>query len=713
MRVRFLMLCVLLGPFAARAQMPSPVPTGFDSLFVGMDLRIDTARFSYPEARVVIAGESHLAFHYSEDAPMVELRLWPRRPAHFQGKELVLEGSPDWDIVDSMQWIDDRFFRCRLRFKSLSRVDLSALVFRIRDGERQSRVMLKLFAYTTTWATFYPGEEDLFIGEEKRYEIVTNQLGNLRLSGEWKQGPDFDFRLYTQDGVGYVSVIPHFTGSRDLLIRFETIRPFLRADGTFGYELPEVRRTLHVKESRLRFLRMDQREVIRERDNVEGIEIQIENDRLLRLHKTYRIEDREERGGPLVAELFTVRYLSNDRVLCMLRPYQYHRMQDGYLFVKDGDEALFVTNVAILPELRIREVQILRDGASWEQSRHIFPGERIEIQLEGEGFSQANIHFEGLDIVSRDTMAANDRVARFVVDVPLDLRKNKLAVYNKGKNTGISLELREYQRPRPLDFVMINYGEGSLPVNELVEPIFYSGTIRDVVFHFEDNRIDQGAQLFGQQILEMEIRVSGPRGELIEVQRLDRVTVCPGEQSIRHAFYQGQQCQRQDISLNQLIFRKTHSLDTWSRIEITVRHRSDAYGGQGFSQKMEIMLHRSATFDVEVSFPAGLMIKRVGVDGFPGLGGISLAMLAEFSFYHKNQYRRPKPFKLGGGFLAQNAFNFNPETTDRDLGIVLLGSVYPLRRDRKLSFPLYGGFGYFLNERKFFYLLGPGIRVNF
>jgi len=124
-------------------------------------------------------------------------------------------------------------------------------------------------------------------------------------------------------------------------------------------------------------------------------------------------------------------------------------------------------------------------------------------------------------------------------------------------------------------------------------------------------------------------------------------------------------------------------------------------------------LRKLMTFDVDVSFPAGLVIKRVGVDGFPGLSGISLAMLAQFSFYDKERIRRLKPYKVGAGFLAQNAFNFNPENTQRDLGIVVLGSVYPTRLDGKLTFPLFAGFGYFINEERFFYLIGPGIRISF
>ena len=107
------------------------------------------------------------------------------------------------------------------------------------------------------------------------------------------------------------------------------------------------------------------------------------------------------------------------------------------------------------------------------------------------------------------------------------------------------------------------------------------------------------------------------------------------------------------------------------------------------------------------------IIKKIGEDGFPNLGGISLAMIAQFSFYEPQKIRVEKPYKIGAGFIALNALNFSQNSQDRDLGVLVLGSVYPLKSTRKLSFPLYMGFGYFLNQSKLFYLIGPGIRINF
>jgi len=114
-----------------------------------------------------------------------------------------------------------------------------------------------------------------------------------------------------------------------------------------------------------------------------------------------------------------------------------------------------------------------------------------------------------------------------------------------------------------------------------------------------------------------------------------------------------------------------------------------------------------------VSFPAGLLIRKQGDTNFGNFGGVSLAMIAQFSFLEKDKVSVYKPYKIGAGFIALNAFNFSNNTTDRDLGAVVIGSLYPTRAEAKLRFPLYFGGGYLLTQKKFFWLLGPGIQVNF
>jgi hypothetical protein len=115
---------------------------------------------------------------------------------------------------------------------------------------------------------------------------------------------------------------------------------------------------------------------------------------------------------------------------------------------------------------------------------------------------------------------------------------------------------------------------------------------------------------------------------------------------------------------------------------------------------------------VDVSIPGGLLVRRVGVDGFGSFSGISLAVVPQFSFYKPDRIERLRPYKIGAGILALNAFNFSDNSTNRDVGLVVLGSVFPTKTGSKLSFPLYAGFGYFLQENKFFWVLGPGIGLR-
>lgn len=327
--------------------------------------------------------------------------------------------------------------------------------------------------------------------------------------------------------------------------------------------------------------------------------------------------------------------------------------------------------------------------------------------------SRADFNFEDLQDLSTDSTLKSASTSHYLLKAPVDIRKKSIKIFNGTKKTGKTLDLIEYQRPRELDFVILEFGGKPLIASDASEPILHRGTIGDVTIQFDDYFIDEKDQLYGKQYLEIEIRIKDRANNLVEKQVIDDIEICPGSSSPRSFSYTSPNgCMNEAISINDYISNKTHSLEHWSTIELIIKHRKNMYDGKGYTERIEIIKEKLVTFDVDLSIPAGLIIKKVGVDGFPGLSGISLSVLAQFSFYQKGEIQRLRPYKIGAGFLAKNAFNFNPDA-ERDLGIVVLGSVYPTRKDRKFSFPLYAGMGYFLNEDKFFYLIGPGIRINF
>lgn len=680
-----------------------------------IELRIDTLAFRYTLDRITFRGERHLAFRYENDETTAELRMRPQQNLP-ERPQINLLPSDGFDMLDTLVFIDGPeggYFRTRLRFKSLSDTDFLSLTLETATGTEERTVSVPLLPYTKTRADIRIGNEDLYIGEEKRFEINTDRLNNLKLDGIWQTSGDLEYRLFEKGGAGYLAVIPQSAGAHELRLTLETKRPMLSATLKPTFELDTLTLNFLARGSRLIFLRLDQREVIRERDKTEGIEVQIDSHRYLAVNKTYRIEDREERGGHLVAELFTQRRLSNDRVLCILRPYADHRTTDGYLFIKDGDDPKFITNINISPEAEISRISLLRTGGEWTENQSVKPGEIVDVRIEGIGLRLARFHFDGAEILERDSLTLTDRSAQFRLRIPVDIKQRKIEIYNREKKMGQGLAVTEYRRPRELDFVKINYGNGTESLIEIEKTILYNHAVPDVTIDFDYDLIDRGEELYGRQWLEIEVRLKGPNNELLEMQQIPLIGVCPGSASPRSGFYGSANCNLQPISLNSILSKKTHSLEAWSKIEIRVRHKTERYDGEGYSKSIEIVRQKLATFDVELSLPAGLVTQRIGQDNLEGLAGISLAMLAQFSFYDKEAVQKMKPYKLGGGFLFINAFNLNPEVTDRDLGIVMLGSVYPKGADRKLSFPLYGGGGYFLNDAEFFLLLGLGIRLSF
>src|SRR5690606_17296924 len=122
----------------------------------------------------------------------------------------------------------------------------------------------------------------------------------------------------------------------------------------------------------------------------------------------YRVENREEPGGPLIAEIFTKSELNNDKVLCLLRTYSYHRKKDGYLYIKDGDKARFVTNFDITPKTSISEISIQRDGRNWIASNIVYPGEVVHVKLEGQGLHKGSFGFYGAPVQRSDSLVRNE-----------------------------------------------------------------------------------------------------------------------------------------------------------------------------------------------------------------------------------------------------------------------------------------------------------------
>jgi hypothetical protein len=674
-------------------------------------LLVDTTRSVWGQQVVTIDGEPRLYFYFHRDDQAAELAVTPLTP----GARLRLRPSAEFQLIDSLAEVPDGSYRAMLRFHDLTAKPFVRLTFEVPTDSADHparQQIISLLPLTRTSLDLRVPDPELFVGEEKVLEVSTDNPTNVRVTGEWTRGQAIDYKLTRENGTLRVHVLPNSLGNHTLVLRATTQRPRLDSKGQLTYDLPPSRQEFVVRASRLRFVAADRKDVLLDdAGRQQGTEIILSDGHAFELRHTYRMEAQLEAGGALVAELFTRNYLSNDRVLCVLRPFSAHRATDGYLYIKDGDQPRAITNFSIAARPFVAALSVLHRGGEWTTNNSLLPGETVDVRLEGENLQRGHFHFEGLTVVPSDSSTRSDQAVIYRLQVPLTVDRRRIGLFDGTRPTGQARTVREAQRPRPLSFVSVDYGDGARPITRLNGPVLYDRPIQDVVFSFATAAIDDKENLFGKQFLTLEVRVVDEKNNLIDQRVLDRV-VCPSAPSPRAAFYQDKQCQVGPIRLNDLLNRKTYELSDWSRIQVTVRHTTGPYAEAGYSQLVDLVLRRRTGFDIDVSFPAGLLTKRQGESGYGDFSGISLATLAQLRFYKPDRINRLQPYKIGAGFVALNAFNLSQNSQDRDLGIVILGSLSPVRTDAKLTFPLYLGGGYLLSRGKWFYLLGPGIGVR-
>lgn len=681
-----------------------------NSVFSDAVLRVDTLEKRWTNDKIEFHKQWHLPLPFGRKDPVVEFQLPLRNVENI--KAIALLPSTDWKKTDSLLIAGGKL-RFKLKFQDLyaSNFLQLQLVVSTQEGEVK-HITLPLLPAARTRAELNIKSEDLYLGEAKPIEILSNQAENIVLKEMWQETKGFAYRM-SQGGNGpLLHLRPTSEGRQTFILPLELKKPVLK-NGRLQFTLPPQRYTFDVKSGRLAFLSLSIEEISLPENPGAAVEVQMDDHPALRMEKTYRLENQEKPGGALIAEVFTKSRLINDKVLVELRPYGYHRKTEGYLCLKDGDRAQFITNLDISHKTKINEIFLQREGEDWKKGNAVYPGEVVNVRFQGQGLHRGEFNFYGAPLLVGDSLVRNEDVAYFKIKVPMDIAAREIEIFHDNKSTGKSLQVKEFQRPAAFNFIDIKLGLKSYQLNEINHPIYFEKTLNDVVIDFDERKLDRPNALHGKQFMTIRVKISNKAGNLIELYEFDDLVICPGDNSPRLVYYNEKNCQVEDIALNNFLSRKTHDLPEWSRIELEFSHDREKYGGDGFTKRISIVLKRDLNFDIDVSFPAGLLILKDGENDFSNFSGISFAMIGQLSFYHPDKIAKYRPFKVGAGFIALDAFNFSDNATNRDVGLVAIGSVYPTSSENKLSFPLYVGYGYLLKQKKSFFLIGPGIRVRF
>ncbi|MBY0427005.1 MAG: hypothetical protein K2Q22_15320 [Cytophagales bacterium] len=683
-----------------------------EALFTEIALKIDTATWYSSKHSTNHQGAPHVYFRARQPQEIAEIRCFST--SKFANIQLL--PSDRYTILDTLKEEGGTYW-CRIQFTDLTLERQPVLVFRGRTSESSTTQLqeLHLMPCFDTHVFFTGEQQDIYQEEEKRLDLKAENLYNIQVENRWFSQKDFDYRV-TQVVNGLVlQVKAHSLGYKNLTIGLKSIKPYINSNNQLTQELPPLVISFFCKPNQLEFINVDKASIYISPDFKYSEEIQIDYNKNFNLNKTYRIEDSQEAGGNLVAELFTIAPMGNNKLLCKLRTFSLHKASDGYLFIKEDDKSRFITNFNIIEKPKIEKISLQTEGSDWTTGLHVYPGQQLELRIEGKGLEKSYFQFDGCTNVKLDSARVTDEALFYTMKVPLNIPKKKVAIYMNRKATAYEMQVREYERPRDFDFIRLNYGLSNyIPITDdrFSKPVLYDKLLREINIQFNNSKIDEGNRLYGKQYFSIEIRLLNSRNELTDIQTINNLTVCPGENSPRFAFYDQKDCKLKSIYLNEYLRQKTYNLEPFSQVIITVKHDENKYSIPGYTRKINFILKRDYLFDIQFSFPTGLFVKRFNDSGVGNLTGISTSVLASISFYDPRRIGQLLPYSVGIGFLGINAFSFT-DSPDRDAGVVMLATLNPLNRNGRFQIPIYFGGGYLIKANTAFLVFGPGIQFRF
>ena len=159
-------------------------------------------------------------------------------------------------------------------------------------------------------------------------------------------------------------------------------------------------------------------------------------------------------------------------------------------------------------------------------------------------------------------------------------------------------------------------------------PEIYSNNLKDIIITYSPDKIETENKLFGKQYFTIDVKVYDKDGALKDFATINDLVVCPGDKSPRYAFYDKSDCSNSEISLNNKLNGKIYDLKDWSKIVMTFKNPDGKYTKDVQSKTIEIVLQKLYSFDIDVSFPTGLLIKKANEAGLGNFSGVSMAVIS-------------------------------------------------------------------------------------
>ena len=420
----------------------------------------DSADYAFSALPIQIRRSNYLYFVLDKLGQEVQVTIKTRSDAIVNSIRFIK--SPGYEQLDSIIKTDDNTYVVDIKFTTIFDIGFPKLIFEIGTKEGTKVEETKLYPFIFPTLEDLSPQIEIFNSQEVTIPLPIKNPSLIKYSSAWKTTGILEYKLVKTPNGPSITIKPNAVGLQTLTVGLKSIKPFLDEHGNASSELFDFKITVRVVRSKFNYLNFTEPTYFFEPRGEKAITVWFDYNPNIKLNKTYRIEDQEGPGGRLIGEIYTRAYVENqNKVIGSMRTYSLHQLESGLLYIKEGDRNRFFTNFNIAPKPFIEKVEILRPGKEWTNSHIVYPGEEIELKIQGTGLSTSDINFsDGKHLAIPDTIRKNNQVRYFTLTVPANIKERSIPISLNQNTTSFELLVNEYKSPRKLDFITINYGDG-------------------------------------------------------------------------------------------------------------------------------------------------------------------------------------------------------------------------------------------------------------
>ncbi len=287
----------------------------------------------------------------------------------------------------------------------------------------------------------------LTIGEQKEFDLYCSIPNNILPSKHWIKTEFYDYYISLRNGLPILYILPKQLGIIHCSFLLQLRQPVKTDTGSSRFF--EINYNFFVEKSTIVFLNFNMSEYVLSYDSrTLGIKTLIDNNNNFIAGHTYRITDSDTDEEVLIGEIIVPEKLNKGKSEAILKLYNYHERNTGYLYIKDSDESLFITNFTVRSETTIQNIFIQRSDGVWRLENFVFPGETVRIRLEGTSLMGEPILFDGGALAILDTIISDDRKLIYTLSIPKNVYVKKQEILRNRVSTGRFIEVLESHTKR-------------------------------------------------------------------------------------------------------------------------------------------------------------------------------------------------------------------------------------------------------------------------